>query len=806
MKFSETWLREWVNPSVSTDELTHQITMAGLEVDDVLPVAGSFTGVKIGHVVECGQHPDADKLQVTKIDVGEEELLDIVCGAPNCREGLKVAVAMVGAVLPGNFKIKKAKLRGQPSHGMLCSFSELGIDVESEGILELAQDSVVGTDLREFLGLNDVTVDVDLTANRADCFSIRGLAREVGVLNRSDITEPSVNAVAPSIDDTVSIEVKAPVACPRYLGRVVKNVNVQAETPLWMQEKLRRCGIRSIDPVVDITNYVLLEQGQPMHAFDLSKIEGGIVVRMAEQGENLTLLDGTEAELNSDTLVVADHNKALAIAGIFGGEDSGVNPETKNVLLECAFFSPDHIRGRARSYGLHTDSSMRFERGVDYALQVSAMERATQLLVDICGGDVAPVNGVESDANLPKPNTVSLRRSKLDNLLGHHIADSDVIEILERLGLSVEVTDNGWKATAPTWRFDIAIEQDLVEEVGRIYGYDNIPNQSPAAALKMNEYKEANLPLKRARDLLVDRGYHEAITYSFVEPEQQKLIVPDIEPLILPFPISADMSAMRLGLIQGLLNTVVHNQKRQQPRVRLFEYGLRFIPCESAENGMRQEPMLAGVIAGSRSEEHWDIESNTVDFFDLKGDLEAVLELTSNERSFSFSALSSESKAKNPALHPGQSASIIVDAGLETEREVGVIGTVHPELERKFGLNGRTIVFEIEWSAIGTRVIPEAVAVSKFPSNRRDIAVVVDASVASGDIVNACLEKGGEFLIDAKLFDVYVGKGIEESKKSLAIALTLQSLERTLEDADIAGAVDAIVAHVSEQFGASLRD
>ncbi|MDE1310804.1 phenylalanine--tRNA ligase subunit beta [Vibrio aestuarianus] len=795
MKFSESWLREWVSPAVTTDELTHQITMAGLEVDDVLPVAGEFTGVKVGQVVECAQHPDADKLRVTKVDVGEEELLDIVCGASNCRQGIKVAVATVGAVLPGDFKIKKAKLRGQPSHGMLCSFTELGIDVESDGIMELAEDAVIGTDFREFLNLDDVTVDVDLTANRADCFSIRGLAREVGVLNRADVTEPMAKGVTPSIDDVVAIDVQAPAACPRYLGRVVKNVNVQAQTPLWMQEKLRRCGIRSIDPVVDITNYVLLEQGQPMHAFDLAKIDGGIVVRLAEQGEKLTLLDGTEAELNADTLVVADHNKALAIAGIFGGEGSGVSSETKDVLLECAFFAPDHIRGRARSYGLHTDSSMRFERGVDYALQASAMERATELLVEICGGEVAPVVAVESATDLPTPNTVTLRRTKLDNLLGHSISDADVVEILQRLGLTVEVTDEGWSATAPTWRFDIAIEQDLVEEVGRIYGYNNIPNQAPIAALSMNDHKEANLPLKRVRNLLVDRGYHEAITYSFVEPEQQKLVVPGVEPLVLPNPISADMSAMRLGLIQGLLNTVVHNQKRQQPRVRLFEYGLRFIPEATAENGMRQEPMLAGVISGTRGEEHWNMETATVDFFDLKGDLEAILELTANGKAYSFTAV------KHPALHPGQSAAVIVDGEV-----IGVIGTVHPELERKFGLNGRTVVFEIEWSAIDSRVIPEAVSLSKFPSNRRDIALVVDDSVASGDIVNACRAAGGELLKDAKLFDVYVGKGVEEGKKSLAIALSLQSLERTLEEADIVNAVDAIVSAVGEQYGAALRD
>lgn len=795
MKFSESWLREWVNPAVTTDELTHQITMAGLEVDDVLPVAGEFTGVKVGKVVECGQHPDADKLRVTKVDVGAEELLDIVCGASNCREGLIVAVATVGAVLPGGFKIKKAKLRGQPSHGMLCSFTELGIDVESDGIMELPESAVIGTDIREYLSLNDVTVDVDLTANRADCFSIRGLAREVGVLNREAVTEPAANTVTESITDTVAVDIQAIDACPRYLGRVVKNVNVKATTPIWMQEKLRRCGIRSIDPVVDITNFVMLEQGQPMHAFDLSKIEGGIVVRMAEQDEKLTLLDGNEAKLNANTLVIADQNKALAIAGVFGGEGSGVTTETTDVLLESAFFAPDFIRGRARSYGLHTDSSMRFERGVDFALQNKAMERATELLVEICGGDVAPINGQEFPENLPSQNKVELRRTKLDRLLGYAIPDADVVEILERLGCEVATIDNGWSAVSPSWRFDIAIEEDLVEEVGRIFGYNNIPNQAPIASLTMNDHQEAAQPLKRVRDLLVDRGYHEAVTYSFVEPEQQKLIVPDVEPLILPFPISAEMSAMRLQLLQGLLNTVVYNQKRQQPRVRLFESGLRFIPDQAAENGMRQEMMLAGVIAGTRSEEHWDIETNTVDFFDLKGDLEAILELTCNEKAYSFAA------TKHPALHPGQAAAIIVDG-----KEVGVIGTVHPELERKFGLNGRTIAFEIEWAAIDTRVLPEAVAVSKFPANRRDIALVVDENVASGAVVAACAANGGELLTDAKLFDVYQGKGVEEGKKSLAIALTLQSVERTLEEADIASTVDAVVTAVAEQFNATLRD
>lgn len=795
MKFNQSWLREWVNPTVDAEQLAHQITMAGLEVDDISAVAGQFNGVKVGKVVACEQHPDADKLRVTKVDVGEAELLDIVCGAPNCREGIKVAVATVGATLPGDFKIKKAKLRGQPSHGMLCSFSELGIDVDSSGIIELSDDAAIGDDLRHFLDLDDVITEVDLTANRADCFSIRGLAREVGVLNRLPVLAPEIKPITATIDATLPIEVKASAACPRYLGRIIKNVNVAAKTPLWMQEKLRRCGLRSIDPIVDITNYILLEQGQPLHAFDLAKIEGGIVVRLAQQDEKLTLLDGNEVILKADTLVIADHKKALAIAGIFGGKDSGVTSETQDILLESAFFAPDHIRGRARNYGLHTDASMRYERGVDFVLQADAMERATQLIIDICGGEAATVIAVESENDLPVANTVLLRRNTLDNLLGHQIADSDVVEILTRLGCEVTTTAEGWNAKAPTWRFDIAIEQDLVEEVGRIYGYNNIPNQAPIVALKMNIQQEAQQPLKRVRDLLVDRGYHEAITYSFVEPEQQKWVVPAVEPLILPFPISAEMSAMRLGLIQGLLNTVVHNQKRQQSRVRLFESGLRFIPDQTAENGMRQERMLAGVIAGTRGEEHWDMATNTVDFFDLKGDVEAILELTANEKAYHFAATS------HPALHPGQSAAIILDG-----KEIGVIGTLHPELERKFGLNGRTIVFEIEWAAIDSRALPQAQAISKFPANRRDIAVVVDQNIASGDLIAACRVAGGELLTDVKLFDVYVGKGMEENKKSLAIALSLQSVERTLEEADINTTVATIVTALTEQFGATLRD
>ncbi|WP_298441649.1 phenylalanine--tRNA ligase subunit beta [uncultured Ferrimonas sp.] len=795
MKFSESWLREWANPSLTTEELSEQISMAGLEVDGVEPVAAEFTGVKIGQVVECGQHPDADKLQVTKVDIGADELLDIVCGAANCRLGLKVAVATVGAVLPGGFKIKKAKLRGQPSHGMLCSFTELGIDVESDGIMELPEAAVLGTDIRDFLQLNDNAIEVDLTPNRADCLGLNGLAREVGVLNRIAVNEPEVAAVANSIDAVHGIRVAAPEHCPRYQGRVIKNVNVKAATPLWMQERLRRSGIRSIDPIVDITAYVMLELGQPMHAFDLAKLSGDIQVRMPAAGEKLTLLDGNEVALRDDTLLIADDNGPLALAGIFGGQDSGVTVETNDVLLECAFFNPLSIIGKARSYGLHTDASHRFERGVDPQLQTKAMERATALIIEVCGGEAGPVAEVKSDAHLPQQATITLRRTKLDSLLGHVISDEDVEQILTRLGCTVTAQADGWQAVAPSWRFDMEIEQDLIEEVARIYGYNNIPNLAPVAKLQMTDHQEARLPLARVRSLMVDRGFQEAITYSFVDPKLQERLHPGEEALILPNPISSEMSAMRLSLWTGLLGAVAHNQARQQGRVRFFETGLRFIPQQAAENGMRQEPMLAAVIAGNQTDEHWDMTANTVDFFDLKGDLEAVMGLTNDVHQFSFRP------AAHPALHPGQTAEI-----LKGDEVVGLIGAIHPQHEKKLGLNGRTVVFEIAQSAIIERRLPKAAAVSKFPANRRDIAVVVAEQIGAGDVEKMIRKVGGNQLVGVNLFDVYTGKGVADGHKSLAIALTLQAVDRTLEEKEIADTVDHIVTTLQSEFNAQLRD
>ena len=795
MKFNESWLREWVNPAINTEQLADQITMLGLEVDGIESVAGDFNGVGVGEVVECGQHPKADKLRVTKVNIGGEQLLDIVCGAPNCRQGLKVACATVGATLPGDCKIKKAKLRGELSEGMLCSFSELGIAVEADGIIELPSDAPIGTDVRDYLKLNDKVIEISLTPNRADCLSLRGVAREVGVVNKINVVEPQIAAVAASIADKVEIKLEAGEACPRYLLRVVKDVNVEATSPLWLQEKLRRCGVRSIDPIVDVTNYILLELGQPMHAFDMAKVAQPVEVRMAKDGENLTLLDGTTAQLKQNTLVIADQNGPLAMAGIFGGEKSGVSAETKDVILEAAFFAPLAIAGRARQYGLHTDSSHRFERGVDFELQRHAMERATALLIDICGGQAGEICEVVSQQHLPQIKSVNLRRSKLDLLLGHVIADETVSDILSRLGFEVSFADDVWTVTPTSWRFDIEIEEDLIEEVARIYGYNSIPNNAPLAHLTMRQHKETDVELARIKTALVDRDYQEAVTYSFVDPKIQTLLHPEQEALILPNPISVEMSAMRLSLIPGLLEALIYNQNRQQNRIRLFETGLRFTPDANSEAGVKQQFVLSAVITGTRKNETWAEKTEVVDFFDLKGDLESILSLTNAGNKVHFVAKSYST------LHPGQSAAIIAE-----DQEVGFIGTIHPQIAQKLGLNGKTVVFEILWDAITTRPAIQAKTISRFPANRRDIAVVVANDVAAADVIRTCREVAGDILTQVNLFDVYQGNGINEGCKSLAISLTLQDNQKTLEEEDITNVISNVVSELKRSFNAYLRD
>lgn len=795
MKFSEQWLREWVSPELTSDELAEQLSMAGLEVDEVAPVVAHFEGVVVGEVVECGQHPDADKLQVTKVDAGTGELLDIVCGASNCRLGIKVAVAKVGAVLPGDFKIKKAKLRGMPSHGMLCSGSELGMEDDTDGILELPLDAPVGKDYREWLGLEDKSLDVDLTPNRADCLGIKGIAREVGVLNNLDVTAPQITAVNPGIQDALEITLEAPAACPRYLGRVVRGIDVSKPTPLWMKERLRRSGVRSIDAVVDITNYVLLELGHPMHAFDLQSLSENIVVRMATPDEKLTLLDGQEVSLTDDILVIADQQKPLAMAGIFGGEQSGVTPESTDIFLESAFFAPEAIMGRARRFGLHTDASHRYERGVDPELQAQAMERATALLLEICGGEAGPVTEAVSAEHLPKPSQVKLRRERLAKVLGVVVKDAQVTEILQRSGFDVAEQNDGWQVEVPTYRFDITIEEDLIEEVARVYGYNNIPTVAPVAELRMQRTAEADLSIRDIKRTLLAQGYQEAITYSFVDPKHQAALFPEQATLTLPHPISVEMSSMRLSLWPGLLNAVGYNQKRQQPSVRLFETGLRFTPDTQAENGVRQEAVIAGVIAGSVQGEHWADGEQAVDFFDAKGHVESLLSLTACSDSFRF--VSSE----HSALHPGQSAAIF-----QGEQLVGYLGALHPQFTKTFGVKGRVFVFELSLTALQQRQIPKAEKISRYPSIRRDLAILVDEHISAGEILVVIDKFGENRLVDLNLFDVYQGENTPAGKKSLALSMTLQDTERTLEEQEVNQFVSDVVGLMQQEFDAVLRD
>jgi len=801
MKFSEQWLREWVNPDLTTAVLGHQLTMAGLEVDAIEPVAPAHSGVVVGKILSAEKHPDADKLQVCQVDVGElsEQPLQIVCGASNARKDLLVACAMVKAVLPGDFKIKKSKLRGVESYGMLCSEKELGLADSAEGIMELPADALVGTTLNEYLQLDDVSIELGLTPNRGDCFSIAGVARETGVMTRSNVNPVTINELPASIDDTININISAEEACPRYAGRIIKNVNIQAQTPLWMQEKLRRCGNRSISPLVDITNYVMLELGQPMHAFDLEKIQGGINVRMAEAGEKLTLLDGQEISLNADNLVIADDHQALALAGIMGGESSAVSDETKDILLESAFFAPDKIIGKARTHGLHTDSSHRFERGVSPELQVQAIERATQLILDIAGGEVGPVVEKSCQAYIPKASMILLRKEKISRVLGIEIDDETVKDVLKRLEMNVVNCQDGWQVTAPAFRFDIEYDVDLIEEIGRIYGYDNLPVTLPHGAIEMAACPEDRINELKVKELMVNLGYQEAICYSFVEPSAQNLITPDNPGIKLSNPISEDLSVMRTSLWTGLIGALVYNQNRQQNRIRLFEVGSRFVPggSDQSDNELLQEVMVAGIINGSAFPEQWGEKTRTIDFFDLKADVEALLSLGGDLLSYRFAA------EQHPALHPGQSARIYKD-----NQAVGWMGTLHPTVAKAMDVKSTSILFEVEFAAISAAKVPNFKILSKFPAIRRDIAIIVGDDVESSAIIN-CIRQTAEneqSNVTVELFDVYIGEGVEAGKKSLAVSLSLQEQDRTMTDDEIETLIQAVLSDLEQQHGAKLRD
>ncbi len=792
MRFSEAWLREWTNPKVTTGELADQLSMAGLEVDAVGPVAGDFQGVVVGEVLTREPHPDADKLSVCTVNAAQKEQLQIVCGAKNVAAGMKVAVALVGAVLPGGFKIKGAKLRGVESMGMICSASELGLAETSDGIMPLPVDAVVGTDMRNYLGLDDSFIEVDLTPDRGDCLSIAGIARDVGVINRCSVAIPAIEPVAAQIDDRFPVTLEAPEACPVYACRVLRNINPEAQAPLWMKERLRRSDIRSISPVVDVTNYVMLELGQPMHGFDLARLDGEIRVRMAKSGERLTLLGGQEQELREDTLVIADAKNPLAMAGIMGGEDSGVTGETRDILLESAFFAPTAIVGKARSYGLHTDSSHRFERGVDPQLQVRAMERATGLLLDIVGGEPGPVVVVSSEQHIEPRPEILLRRARLTKILGVELADEMVVDILTRLEMRVHTVAEGWKVVAPSCRFDISIEEDLIEEVGRIYGYTEIPISHSSAATVMQCEPEMAFSLQRAKELLVDRGYQEVITYSFISQEMHDLMDTQHASVKLANPISSDMSIMRTSLWPSLLQTAVYNQSRQQGRVRIFESGLRFIMKPS---DIRQESMLAGLVSGEIMPEQWGEASRSVDFFDLKSDLESILDLTGSPDDFTFMP------GDHPSLHPGQSARI-----LRNGEPVGWMGMLHPRLEDRFDLAGKTFLFEIGLNQLSGGCLPAFTPLSKFPSIRRDIAIVVDDEVKYSQIYECIRQVAPEILQDIRLFDVYTGKNIDFGRKSLALGLILQGTSHNLTDEDAEGVMRRVLKALSDKLNAQLRE
>ncbi len=792
MKFSESWLREWVDPDLDTGDLVEQLTMAGLEVDAADPLEIPFAGpVVVARIIAAEPHPELSKLQVCRVDAGDGEVR-IVCGAANAREGLVTVLARPGAMLPGGLEIGARDFKGIASAGMLCAATELGLGEGGAGILELPPEVRPGTPLVEHLGLRDTVIDVDLTPNRGDCLGMAGIAREVGVLNRLAVNAPDIPAVPASIDDRFEVSIEAPDACPRYAGRVLLGVRVDANSPGWLTERLRRSGIRSIDPVVDVTNYVLLELGQPMHAFDLDVLRGGIRVRMAKAGEQLELLSGDTVELDTGTLVIADHERAVAMAGIMGGAETAVGPQTRDLFLESAFFSPLAIAGRARSHGLSTDSSHRFERGVDPQLQVRAIERATALLLEITGGQAGPVIDIAHADHLPTRKPVALRGSRLQRILGMSVDTATIEDIFGRMGFGVE-TDGAdqWTITPPGWRFDIEREEDLVEEVARVHGYNRLPSTLPAGERRPRQVTEDRLSQRAVRGHLVARGYREAITYSFVEPGLQQRAEPQVTALPLSNPISSDMAVMRTTLLPGLLKAVQFNQHRQSGRVRLFESGLCFLP---GPESLVQVRRMGLVMAGSRHPEHWSGNPEPVDYFDLKGDLESLFAMTGEADAFAFEA------ATHPALHPGQGARI-----LRNHQPAGWIGAVHPGLLADLDLDGPVFFAEIDDESLVAAHRPEFSELSRFPEVRRDLAFVVDREVPAGDLRAAVANAAGACLQNLVLFDVYQGKGIDPARKSIALGLTLQHPSHTLNEDEVKGIVDCVVRTLETEYGASLR-
>ncbi len=791
MKISEHWLREWVNPALNRADLCERLTMSGLEVEAVTPVAEQFSGVVIGKVLRVEKHPEADRLHVCEVDTGGPEPLTIVCGAKNVVAGMKTAAALDGAVLSKKIKIKTSKLRGVMSHGMLCSPVELGLAETSDGLIVLPDDAPIGTAVWDYFQLSDFVIEISITPNRGDCLSVLGLAHEISALTETKSIIPIVEKIHPENTDQLSVTIAEKKECPRYVGRVIRNVTADATTPMWLQERLRRGGIRCISPVVDVMNYVMLEFGQPMHAFDLAKINGGIQVRMANASEQLELLDGQTVQLTPQTLVIADQQKPLAIAGVMGGMESAVTLLTKDIFLESAFFQPTAIARMGRHYNIGSESSYRFERGIDPTLQAEAIERATKLILAIAGGTPGPLVDVAYAEHLPQPKQIEVRKARVATLLGIQLTDSDIEKIIQRLGFPCEKTSSGWRVTTPPRRSDLTTEVDVIEEIIRLHGYEKIPVHFPRATMQITPRSEKKLYLPTIRKTLTDLGYREVITYSFIDKKNQQLFDPERRYKELLNPLTAEMSVMRTSLWPGLVTTLLYNLNRQQSRIRIFESGLRFI---FAGDEFQQQPVLSGLITGQVMPEQWGEKSRAVDFFDLKGDIQNLIRKTKSAQEFDFQV------GSHPALHPGQTADIY-----RLGEKVGVIGALHPAVLKAFDLTYPVFVFEILLDSLEIAQLPRYQEVSKFPEIRRDIAILVDRAVPAKAISDTITEVAGDLLQNVNIFDVYQGKGVAPDRKSVALALTLQHVSRTLIEEEVANLMDRVCVALKERFAAELR-
>lgn len=799
MKFSENWLRQHVKTDASREQLAATLTAIGLEVEELTVLGAALDGVVVARIVECAKHPEADRLQVCQVDAGTGGLLQIVCGAPNARPGLIAPLATIGTQV-GELTIKAAKLRGVDSNGMLCSAKELGIDADASGLLELPADAPIGTPLADYLGLPDATIELKLTPNRADCFGVRGIAFDAAAALGSQVEPLQADPVPAASDAVLAVELDAGAKVPRFAGRVIDGVDATVPTPLWMAERLRRSGVRPISFLVDVTQYVMLELGQPMHAFDKDTLQAPVVVRPARAGEETKLLDGRTVELDDDFLVVSDSTggraaRAVALGGIMGGHDTRVTDATRNVFLEAAHWVPSAIIGRSRKLGMHTDAGHRFERGVDPELPRIAVEYATKLILDIAGGVPGPVIDVVREADMPKPQVVGLRRERLARVLGVRVPDAEVERILRALGLGVDANADGWTVTAPTRRFDIAIEEDLVEEIARIHGYNAIPTTLPGGATRVVAQPEGVLDEVTVRRQMVARDYLETINYAFVDAGLLDSWQAAEGAVALANPLSAELGVMRTSLLPGLVAALGRNAARQQRRLRLFEVGKTF-HAQAVGEAPRETRRIAAVACGDVQAEQWGAPARPVDFHDIKGDLEALAAASGARLVFRPSGIAWG--------HPGRSADILRIDG-HAEVAIGWIGQLHPRLQKALDLDAPVVAFEVELAPLQRRALPAASALSPYPSVRRDLAFVVPETVSWAALEASVRATAGPSLRDLTLFDRYVGKGVETGCKSLAMGLILQEESRTLTDREVDQVVAEVIAALRGQHGAEIR-